>query len=293
MNCDCLRLARLSVPAKLLVTLFVLLVGPGYLVATLNIYVQHQDADGEEGMSLDDLKRKFHGIQKTIQPDATIEVKSSMLDQVQPDGDMREYLDQGGEAAVRGLFTWLEDKQAAEADFATAGLAEEGDPSAQQILTDYCIECHNSDGGDAEDYSFADSAEAEPDLTLVMDYAEPEITKIEAEATTIDLKPTNEKKLILITHQHILSIPVFTLLVGALFLMTGFGTGIKLVLGPLPMLAVMLDIGSWWLARYSEPFIYVIAASGAIFGAAYGLQILCVLCSTWCGRREDPAGGDS
>jgi hypothetical protein len=82
---------------------------------------------------------------------------------------------------------------------------------------------------------------------------------------------------------------VFTLLVGALFMMTGFGPTVKFALGPLPMLAILLDIGSWWLARYVEPFIYVIAAAGAVFGAAYGLQILCILCSLWCGRKEDPS----
>ncbi len=34
-------------------------------------------------------------------------------------------------------------------------------------------------------------------------------------------------------------IPVFTLLVGVLFLMTGFGEKLKLILAPLPMLAVL------------------------------------------------------
>lgn len=289
MSSDALRLARLSLPAKLLVTLFVLLVGPGYLVATANIYLQHQEADGEPGLGLQDLKRKFHGIKKIIPPEAKIEVNSTMLEQVRPDGDMREHLDKGGDPAVRGLIAWLEEKQADEKLFATAGLAQEGDPSAKEVLTQCCIECHNADGGDAEDYAFAETAEAEPDVLLVMDYAAPDITKTEIGPQEIELKPTSTKKLVLITHQHVLSIPVFTLLVGTLFLMTGFGNAVKLLLGPLPMLAVMCDIGSWWLARVAEPFIYVIAAAGAVFGASYGLQIFLILCSTWCGRRDDPA----
>jgi hypothetical protein len=92
-----------------------------------------------------------------------------------------------------------------------------------------------------------------------------------------------------VTHAHILAIPVFTLLVGLLFLMTGFSEKIKLVLGPLPMLAVLLDIGSWWAARFIEPFIYVIAASGAIFGAAFALQILAILASMWLGIADPKA----
>lgn len=54
------------------------------------------------------------------------------------------------------------------------------------------------------------------------------------------------------------------------------------------MLAVVLDIGSWWLARFFEPFVYVIAAAGAVFGAAYGLQILCIFGSMWLARSESP-----
>ena len=53
-----------------------------------------------------------------------------------------------------------------------------------------------------------------------------------------------------------------------------------------PYDAVILDIGSWWLARFAEPFIYVIAAAGAIFGIAYALQILGILGSMWLGRGE-------
>ena len=44
---------------------------------------------------------------------------------------------------------------------------------------------------------------------------------------------------------------------------------------------IPLGIGSWWIARVIEPFIYVIAASGAIFGMAYGFQILCIFGSMW------------
>jgi hypothetical protein len=288
MSIDSLRLARLTVPGKLLVTLFVLIVGPGYLFGTANIMFKHQNADGEEGLTVDDLRATFHGMEKVVTPEAEVTVNSTMLEQVRPDGDMREYLEPGGDPAARALITWLENR-AKEEEFAQAGLAEAGDPSAKEVLASYCVECHNADGGDMEDVPFAPTAEAEPEYELVMVAAEPEIITHEMGPQTVVLAPTGEKRLVHITHAHILSIPVFTMIVGSLFLMTGWGTGIKLLLAPLPMLAVMADIASWWLARYSEPFIYVIAASGAVFGLTYALQILCILCSTWCGRKGEPA----
>ena len=40
MNWDSMRLATLSLPAKLLVTLFLLIIGPGYLFGTANIMLK-------------------------------------------------------------------------------------------------------------------------------------------------------------------------------------------------------------------------------------------------------------
>jgi len=286
MNWDSMRLAGLSLPAKVLVTLFLAIVGLGYLVATANIYLQHQDADLEPGMSPDDLRRKFHGLEKEITPEAEVTVNSTMLEQVRPEGDMREYLDSGGERAVRALVSWLE-AGAKEEDFAEAALVQAGDPSAKQVLAVQCIECHHANGGDMEDVPFAGDAESEPAFSQVIKTAAPTFERHESEPQRVELAPTSVKKLVHVTHAHIMTIPVFTLIVGALFLMTGLPTGVKLILGPLPMLAVIADIGSWWLARFCEPFIYVIAASGAIFGMAYGLQILCILASTWLGKTGD------
>ena len=96
------------VPAKLMITLLLVIIGPGYLFGTANIVVKHQDADGEPGLTVDDLRATFHGMTRTFKPDDKRIVNSSMLKQVRPGGDMREHLDKGGEPAVRGLITWLE-----------------------------------------------------------------------------------------------------------------------------------------------------------------------------------------
>lgn len=285
MSWDTLRLAHLSLPAKILVTLFLALVGPGFLAATANIYLQHQDADLEPGLGVDDLRRHFHGLEKTITPEAKTLVKSAMLEQVRPGGDMREYLDPGGEAESRALIFWLE-AGAQETDFAKAGLTQAGDPSASQVIADRCVECHNADGGDKEDTPYAAAADAAPEFALVAKVATPEFEPLQAGPQQVKLAPKGIKELVLVTHAHVLSIPVFTLIVGALFLMTGCSPTWKLILGPLPMLATLLDISSWWLARFVEPFIHVIAASGAIFGTAYALQILCILGSMWLGRSD-------
>jgi hypothetical protein len=284
MTWESFRLARLSLPAKLMITLLLAIIGPGYLFGTANIMLKHQDADGVPGLTVDDLRATFHGMTRTFKPDDKRIVNSSMLKQVRPGGDMREHLDKGGEPAVRGLITWLENA-APEAEFAKPGMAEPGDPSAQQIIKAHCVECHNADGGDMEEIPYAATTDSEPEYKLVMATAKPQITIQESGLQTVEIKPTSESKLVHITHIHILTMPIFTFVVGVLFLMTGIPQGIKLLIGPLPMLAVLLDISGWWIARYFEPFIFVIAAAGGLFGATYALQILCVLGSMWLGKK--------
>jgi len=281
MNLGALHLAGLPLPAKIMLTLFLLLVGVGYLVALGNIYYRHRDADLEPGLSLNDLSRAYHGLNKEVHvAPGTAAAGSPMLQAVSPGGEMRSHLENGGEPAIRTLVSWLRGG-AREADFSRPGLDQPGDPSPQQVIAAQCIRCHNADGGEKEDLPYAASASAEPQYSLVAKVAQPPASP----AQVTWLAPTDRARLIHITHGHILSIPVFTLIVGGLFLLTGLNRHLKLIIGPLPMLAVCVDISSWWLARPFEPFIYLIAAAGAVFGATYGFQILCVFGALWFGRR--------
>jgi hypothetical protein len=286
MNWDALRLARLSLPAKLLITLLLLIIGPGYLFSTANMYLKHQNADGVPGLTIDDLKATFHGMTKTVQPEDKVIVNSSMLKEVRPGGRMREHLENGGEPAVRGLIRWLENT-AKEDEFTKPGLADPGDPSAQAIIKAHCIECHNADGGDMDEIPYAATATSDPVYKLVMVTAKPEIKRETAGVQTVEIKPTSVARLVQVTHVHVMTVPMFTFVVGVLFLMTGIPERIKLVLGPLPMLAVLLDISGWWIARYVEAFVYVIGAAGGLHGATYALQILCILGSVWFGKRVE------
>ncbi len=69
-------------------------------------------------------------MEKTYKPDDKIIVNSKMLKEVRPDGQMREYLEEGGEPAIRGLIKWLED-EAKESEFDKPGLVARGRPIGQ------------------------------------------------------------------------------------------------------------------------------------------------------------------
>jgi hypothetical protein len=280
------RLARLSLPARLMVTLFLALIGSGYLVAAYKIYVWHQDADGREGMTINDLRAVYHGIEMRITEDAApIVHKSEMLEEVSEGGAMRQFLAKGGEPAIRTLIGWLE-TGAKEETFTQGSLYHEGDPSPQQVIASQCLKCHHADGGDAEDIPYAQDALSTPTYALVAKVAAPHIEEVDGETRIVRIGPTSFRELLHVTHAHILSIPVFALIVGSLFLLTSFSSRVKLVLVPLPMLALCVDFASWWLARSIEPFIYLIAAAGSVFAVGLGLQILGVWGSMWFGRKS-------
>jgi len=284
-------LHSLPASAKLLLTLFLVLIGTGYLSALGNLYHQHSLADGRPGMSLGDLRAAFHGVeveQVAGGSNPAAVPLSRMMEMIQPGGDMRKHLVKGGEQAVRALETWLA-QGAPEFDFTTKALAQAGDPSAADVLMSRCLDCHNADGGEKADTPFG------PDLftveyRLAFKVAAPGTAL--ADAGHDSAGPTGAKTrgpqtlphLFLVTHIHMLSIPVFTLIVAVLFLCSSVNPAARRLLAPIPMAALTCDFASWWLARLHIDFVYVIAAAGAVYGLSLAFQILSVLASMWLRR---------
>ncbi len=281
------RLVELPVAAKLTITAFVLLVAAGYLVASVKVYVWHSEADGVAGLSPDDLRAVFHGLDKRVTKEVRSTLKSEMLREVLPGGGMHNYLAKGGPPAIKCLTGWLE-AGASQAEFIRPAIYEPNGPSASQVIAERCVSCHRK-GGDNEDLVYADPVGAGPRYELVAKVATPPVAPATTEVQSIHIEPTSSRELLHVTHAHILAIPVFTLVMAAFFLMTGLHAWIKTVLAPLPLIATMVDVGCWWLARSFEPAIHGIALAGAVFGLAFGLQIISVLGSTWFGRRTPAA----
>jgi hypothetical protein len=296
-----LRLSTLPPAGKVLLTAFIALVGGGYLSALANLYHQHHMKDAAPALSFRDLVLNFHGGQLEERPTSTTspstdagEVPPKMLKMVLPGGKMRDELEDGGEPAVRALIAWL--KAGAEAStFEQTGLVEPGDPSPKAVLSENCVECHGP-YGERDDAPFAGEDEIAT-YDLVMPYA---VSAGDAGSGTAGSAPTASRAssryvrpqsvshLALVTHIHMLSIPVFTLILGGLVLLTGLPGVIRGPLAVTPMLALLFDFSSWWIARTIEPATYVIVAAGAAYGFGLAAQIAAVLSSMWLGRRPRP-----
>lgn len=288
-----LALTSLPVSAKVLLTLFLALIGVGYLAAVGNLYQQHHLADGVEGLTLDDLLVTFHGMEIIVEPPSadqpTPAAMSRMLEMIEPGGDMRKHVTKGGPKSVRALEAWLKGG-ASESTFKSKSLAAEGDPSADDVIARRCLRCHNADGGEKADAPYGPDLFT-TDYAMIHRFAAPGSALAAPSTDATDgptiktMGPMTMPHLLLITHIHMLSIPVFTLIVSGLFYITCSSSAIKRALVPIPMICLVFDFSGWWLARIAEPFIYVIAAAGAVYGLTLAVQLLSVAASLWSGRQ--------
>src|SRR5262249_30561489 len=106
----------------------------------------------------------------------------------------------------------------------------------------------------------------------------------------------SREKLAQTTHVHLLGFSMLYGLTGLILALTSLPGWIRLPLAPLALVAQVIDISLWWLARLDSPQVAgvplgaklaeFIPITGAVVGAAVGLQILLSLFGLfgWWGR---------
>ncbi len=262
-------LVRLPIAVKVMLTALLVILGFGYLIAVANIYHSHKLADGREGMSLDDVRAVYGGIKRPRKSGE--EVPSKMLSMLR--GEMRQYV--GSDSDFKLLEEWLA------AGGTEVGLDEGEDTSntPRRAILRNCLECHAADAG-TEVSSYAAFG---PDaFTVEYKQLEPFLPIGGENAAMIEAPPQYTlPRLILISHMHMLSIPLFTLVVGLTFMMTRWPRLMRHWLAPIPMLALLPDFGGWWLARLVPDLAILIPIGGAVFGVVFGIQIITVLIDVW------------
>lgn len=268
-------LAGLPLGVRVMLTAFLGIIGTGYLVAVLNIFHSHEMADGVKGMSLDDIRAVYSGLTVTRDRPAP----SRMLTMIQT--AMQEYIPSDGDYEV--LETWLKDGGREE-----TFKAGEAKKTPRRVIIRNCLRCHAT----STDTEISKRAPFGPD-ELEVDFAA--ISKFlspvaEPGAPLLVPPQYHLPRLILISHMHMLSIPMFTLVVGLMFMTVRVLPRLRGVLTPLPMLALVFDFAGWWLSRAADIFIFAIAGAGAVFGLVFGLQLLVVATDMWRPVQEEPSG---
>jgi hypothetical protein len=131
----------------------------------------------------------------------------------------------------------------------------------QSILEARCVRCHSEKvGGAGARFPLDKYEDVEGYLT--------------SEGPTGKSLP----RLALTTHVHLLAFSVLYGLTGLIFAFSGWPRWLCVLVAPLPLLAQVVDISFWWLARMDAPlgpmFATLIPISGGIVALGLGLQIL-------------------
>ncbi len=153
-----------------------------------------------------------------------------------------------------------------------------------------CLRCHNAEDGEKADTPYGpDIFDVDYQLVALMASPQPsESVEADAKPVVKMIGPQTIAHLVLVTHIHMLSIPVFTLIVYVLFSMADFPGGLRRWVGPLPMVALVFDFSSWWLARFSEGFLLMLMVAGGVYAVTLAIQILAILRSAWLVRPSAP-----
>ncbi len=118
-----LRLRDFPLPLKLTISLGLVVLGFGYLIALANLYLTYHLTDGQPGLTVSDLRRAFYGNRETTKLAAKID-----------GGSMAQFLPKPGDKEK--ILSWIQD-----------GASREGyEAVVRPILAENCIRCHNPEG---------------------------------------------------------------------------------------------------------------------------------------------------
>lgn len=312
-----LLLRNLNLPARITLACFLLSVGIGYVSAMVQLHLQHA-GPGNVIPSTDDVIRQFHGapgdpkskFERLLEADASLpfngtgtmvpafttrsgDWKSTIRDvakekKIEP-AKAEEQLKGEREGERQIMLAWIRagcpadafaaDKFPLPTDWGNKPLSEayrEGDTfKIKSLFTDRCARCHAKEGDDQEAATYPMET-----IEQIQKYA-----KVETGGGRVSLT-----KLAQSTHAHLLSFSVLFMLTGLLFAFTNYPTPLRFVVAPLALVAQVLEIACWWLARIDGPtgvmFAQAIPILGAMVGGGLGLQILLTIFHLfgWFGR---------
>jgi hypothetical protein len=139
----------------------------------------------------------------------------------------------------------------------------------KSIIDTRCAVCHVV-GGEAERYPLV----TYPDIEKYL-----EVKPAQADGGWVRVQePMSLTRLTQSTHAHLLSFAVLFSLTGLVFAFTSYPTGVRCMIAPLALVAIVTDVAFWWLARMSENYgVYFamgVVGTGGLAGLALGAQIV-------------------
>jgi hypothetical protein len=91
--------------------------------------------------------------------------------------------------------------------------------------------------------------------------------------------------LLKLSHIHLFGISLLLFIIGSIFIQTEINVWFKRFLVVSPMLAVFVDVLSWFLTKYDSHYAVIVVVAGGILGMSMALQVLISLYQIWTLKR--------
>ena len=306
-------LRQLPLPAKLVVSAFLISVGVGYFSALVQLHMQHGSRDGNPLPTPDDVVEHFSGL-KRYDPDAMPSVskmeglingdrnsgfsknnmaiaffaKSSGYANEIKAGNQKD-VDDKRDGERQALTAWLhldaaERQKAFEANTFALPFELQGEKVTAEFVKDdgkvlevqslFEARCLKCHGEGGSNKPEMDTYAKFAPLTVA-----PKLDKVEAIGGewVKSTKQSTLEGLTQSTHAHLLSFSMLFGLTGLILAFTSYHGLFRGLLGPVVLVAQLADISCWWLARldyYGPLFAQSILATGGVVGLGLALQIV-------------------
>ncbi len=163
-------------------------------------------------------------------------------------GSMEQFLPKVGDKEK--VLSWIQD-----------GASRDGfEKVVQPIVAGNCVRCHNPEG--LQRFAPLTSFEEVMVVTQI-DRGEP-----------VSLWAR-------VAHTHLQSIGLIFLVLGTVFSFTSLPANVKTAVVVSPFLALVVDFGARFLARYFPVTVYLMLASGAAIGILFGAMVMVPLYEMW------------
>ncbi len=247
----CSHFSMLPIGMRVMFTSTLIVLGVGYLFAMIYIFASHAGRDGNPGLSVDDLIIAYSGSKSDSRIEGALKgPMANMLPQNERDEIIawvrRGALQEEYAAPVAGMMPGK-------------GMPMGTKPIAP-IIEKRCFMCHNGTNPHIPNFKSFEGIKAVAQLDTGMDIF----------------------SLVRVSHIHLFGITFIFYIVGSIFCHAYVKPfWIKCVLMMTPFLAILLDIGSWYLTKIYAPFAWVVMISGVLMGVAFASMWVISVYQMW------------
>lgn len=251
-----MKLVELPWGARLGLACIVITLLGGLAASAAYVRIHHAPKDDEPGLSVDDVKGAYHGVQRRAPLLAALE---------------RRHPAELTEANRQTLLTWLRGDRISQ-DYDDLDL---GDAAPAEIIRANCLSCHSR--GSSDEVAKRTPLEFWDDVKRL--------------AYSKQLDPVPVSILVTSTHAHALGLGPLTVVTIALLLATRWPRRLVSLMALVMGAALMLDLGGWWAAREVSGAVFLVIGAGAVYLVTTSLALLAVLADLLLpgGRRSRPS----